>query len=510
MLRPVRQSLFRLQVLTHKRQSVILPKIFALLFCALSGQARGNTLQKSDFHVSAKILHMMEGGPFVIRVTLHYSGREPTEVHTHAFSPAAWIEAPKHWKRAIRPNLTLFVGNFDGGAQRLKTGDKWHEVHYLHQEFLDVPSGITQLIVKWEVRDYFQRADEKERSNLQSERKVIATPSTTINVDIPKATPERARNLAKQFQLSLKQHLSEKEVRHIVDCIRYTRHRAFAAVARGLIQNCKHPYFVLDLIDFIYNRTRDPRETNRFLLDVVLSKSSPPQHIVDTFHYWWVKEWQAKINYLADGIPQSPHGLRIAITERLRCPSLLTHDLQHLCNHFRARKRLLTDDQLQELSSAKNLWVCVLTWTSFSDRCDKTWILKLKRKLRELYRPLSQEELRHLIAQLDSQKYTERENASKELRRHGERVTDELKKVLANKSSFEVRARIKAILREIKQQPLGPFVERVIHHVAWQARNGGPSLEILQILAEGAGGYQLVQKARAALTKIDKEKTKKE
>jgi WD40 repeat protein len=117
--------------------------------------------------------------------------------------------------------------------------------------------------------------------------------------------------------------------------------------------------------------------------------------------------------------------------------------------------------------------------------------------------PVGAEQLRKLIADLDSDRFAERDKASKELERLGEVAEPELRLALKNPPSPEVRARIRTLLRKLS----GPSGARgrlqILRAISVLERSRtAKARQALGELAKAAPGALLGKEAQAALERL--------
>ncbi len=118
---------------------------------------------------------------------------------------------------------------------------------------------------------------------------------------------------------------------------------------------------------------------------------------------------------------------------------------------------------------------------------------------------VTDEKIKKLIADLDSDQFRVREAASASLRQLSDLAEPALRKALVSQPTLEVARRIEALLGAIDDPSSAPEQLRVdraveaLEHIATQeARN------ILKLLAQGAPQARLTQQAQAALKRLDK------
>jgi hypothetical protein len=113
--------------------------------------------------------------------------------------------------------------------------------------------------------------------------------------------------------------------------------------------------------------------------------------------------------------------------------------------------------------------------------------------------------LTDLLASLDSNIFSEREKAMRELESLGEVIEGDLKKVLRQRPSAEVRHRIDKLLEKTRRERLFPSEDRIraIRAVEVLERIGNcAARRALRTLAEGASEAQLTIEAKTALERL--------
>jgi HEAT repeat protein len=124
--------------------------------------------------------------------------------------------------------------------------------------------------------------------------------------------------------------------------------------------------------------------------------------------------------------------------------------------------------------------------------------------LRERLRPAVPADPRRvarLIAELDSERFAVRENATRELERLGESALPALRKVLSDSPSAEVHRRVEQLLAK----PAGADRLRDVRAVeALEHIGTSDAREVLQNLAKGTAEARLTREAKAALERLAK------
>jgi hypothetical protein len=106
-----------------------------------------------------------------------------------------------------------------------------------------------------------------------------------------------------------------------------------------------------------------------------------------------------------------------------------------------------------------------------------------------------------LIAQLDSEEFTEREKAERALEKMGEAVAHHLIKAIQGKGDLELRRRAQRLLKKCNETSiLGKQHHRAVATLEWI---GTPAARALLLrLADGAPGARLTIEARGALKRL--------
>jgi hypothetical protein len=127
--------------------------------------------------------------------------------------------------------------------------------------------------------------------------------------------------------------------------------------------------------------------------------------------------------------------------------------------------------------------------------------------LRERVRPAvpadADRRIGQLLADLDSEEFAVREEATTELARLGRAAEPALRKAFQGPPSQEVRRRVERLVEELDRQPLPPEQLRLLRAVEVLEQAGGPAArEVLQTLARGAPDAPLTRQAKSALGRL--------
>jgi WD40 repeat protein len=119
--------------------------------------------------------------------------------------------------------------------------------------------------------------------------------------------------------------------------------------------------------------------------------------------------------------------------------------------------------------------------------------------------PLDADKVQKLLVQLDSDRYKERQQASAELIKMGERVVPALDKVMAANPALDLQRRVENLLERLAGPKLIGEQLRVFRAVEVLERIGTPEArEVLERLANGAPGAIVTSSSQAALQRLSK------
>ena len=130
--------------------------------------------------------------------------------------------------------------------------------------------------------------------------------------------------------------------------------------------------------------------------------------------------------------------------------------------------------------------------------------------LRALLKPVAAPDLKdigRLTTDLDSESFSAREKATKELQKLGDLVLPALKKLLANPPSLEVKLRVQLLLDNIALAATSPDRMRPVRAIeALENMGTREALELLRDLARGAPGARITREAAASLERFAKKR----
>jgi RNA polymerase sigma factor (sigma-70 family) len=120
--------------------------------------------------------------------------------------------------------------------------------------------------------------------------------------------------------------------------------------------------------------------------------------------------------------------------------------------------------------------------------------------------PVDERKVARLLADLGSEEFTVRQQATEELEKLGSLVESELRKVLAGQPALETRRRVEQLLEKATadQVPSGEALQ-VLRAVELLERSGSAEAkDLLEALAKGAPGALATRQARASLDRLAK------
>jgi len=119
--------------------------------------------------------------------------------------------------------------------------------------------------------------------------------------------------------------------------------------------------------------------------------------------------------------------------------------------------------------------------------------------------PLDAALVQKMVTQLDSEVYKERQRATAELLKMGERVVPTLEKALASQPALELQRRLENLLDRLAGPKLTGEQVRTVRAVEVLERIGTPEArQHLQLLADGEPGALSTMTARGTLARMTK------
>jgi WD40 repeat protein len=126
--------------------------------------------------------------------------------------------------------------------------------------------------------------------------------------------------------------------------------------------------------------------------------------------------------------------------------------------------------------------------------------------MKERLRPINRVDaklLNRLLAGLDSDDFEDRQKATEELRRLGEKAEPALREALRANLSLETQKRVERLLKEVENKALSSAGLRTVRAVEVLEHAGTPEARsLLRVLTGGARGARLTEEAREALQRL--------
>jgi hypothetical protein len=394
-----------------------------------------------DFEIRAEPITVMDGGPFIVKVTFTYRGSEPLSIQKDFPSKSVWCEVPHHWRFQVR--VRGGNGLRSTGAFTLNPGDSESETLYLHHMYANITKGKAKLRLTWPIYEPGENGQ------------LLARPSMTLALDIPPADAAHLALLRKKLeQIVNRRDFSEKDWWNVNNHLRYTKHDALAPVVWRMIEKPLPYGNAPQLIALLHGLTEPPRHgVNSRFVDLISSQGWEPATLI--FDYW------------------------------------------------RSERIVLPAAEFDKLVHSKYVSTRLLTYITFPRQCDKAWTAGLIEELRNLTRPVPPAEFSRLLRGLDDDNFAVRQKTSNHLVQLGERVKPQLTKALHASLSAEADLRIRSALDKIEVSPYPPGCYPAIRYLV--SRIHTPEADVvLTALAEGDSNLWLTDYAKAALKDREK------
>lgn len=469
--------------------------LFATVLIGSLVAAPSPPAQEDPFTIRAETLFAVERGPVVVRVILRYQGRERIRVRQSFIDSNSRIKWPPHWSRR-EPELVGFDG-IPRGSRTMNRGDEWAEIHYLHHDYEDIPSGQVKLQIQWPVYSADKSKERAQVGRLFPQTPIIARPSVILHLDVPKTTPARVAEIARRIEQDLNRpRLSDDQMKHLFEVVLHSRHPEFIPLTVKLLDRECLNYPKARFIPFIYDCARTPSEAHAALVDYVLAPQPVAADAV--FWYWRNLRWRSSWAYVCQDLQRRGSLVQHLIVIALQPKQWLI--VERLIDYVQVKRLTLPASALRRLWGAPNIWVRTLAYATFPERCDRAWAAGLMKDLRRLNNPLPPEEFKHLLRQLDDGKFAVRERAAAELLCVGDGVEPALRNALKRPLSLELRRRIERLLTRINRERPDPLRRHTLADVAWM---GTPEARaVLETLSRGLPQARLTKEAAAALKEM--------
>src|SRR5205823_758773 len=129
---------------------VMIVKMMASVFAILALVLVSGDAHSATFLLQAEKVDALAGGPIVVKLTLIYQGEPTLEI----VGPTDWgqrqikVEAPAGW---IERKKMAEIINISVGQVKVKSGDRFTQVVYLHHNYTSIPKGKAAIKLTWPV-----------------------------------------------------------------------------------------------------------------------------------------------------------------------------------------------------------------------------------------------------------------------------------------------------------------------------------------------------------------------
>lgn len=383
-----------------------------------------------------------------LRATLGYHGKERLLAITPTCLGPGIAAVPDAW-RLVLPGPS--VKNLFVGACSIKPGCSWTRLVFVHHSYSGIRMGNARITIGWPVCE----PDRSKRSIWFG--RVIGGSESTIEVDVPPASPENLRALRQRMDSMLTQgKVSDPALNarsYVRGLVGYTKHREFTPLAIRLLA-ASQSSGNRDLLEQVKSATATKEEAIDAHLDHF--NSDPAQLFLDVF-----LEWQQEA------------------------------------------RSTVSRKQIGKLKRCDQVWVRVLAYATFPEEWDAASRDELLAQVGYRWPTDFRERVARLLSRLDDESFAVREAASVELGKAGEFVETQLRAFLQGQPSAEARHRVREVLKKVEADPARaeqPW-ERAVKVLSWhgskEARQG------LELLAGGPAEAALTKAARQALQRLE-------
>jgi hypothetical protein len=386
------------------------------------------------FRLRGEVIEAVQGGPVIIKATLAYQGNEEIEMRQMCYHNAE-IRNAKNWRFRLKAYPIDFVGISVVGYATIAPGATFTEYLVVH-DHCDAPAGKCNVDLTWSLHGMKDKKGE-----------VISDPSTRLVVNVLPATAENLVALCDRLVKCVRQpKQSEVNPELLADMVLFTKHRALLPAAFEMLETGNPHYPVFDLVAHIYALSPSANEVQGRMVNLV--------RLLDWKHgklslFWY---WQSK-------------------------------------------KMILPAEEMRRLMDNSDVWIRVLTYEAFGQKCDPIWVRRLLAELREVANPLPKGQFVRLLSELDDDRFRVRERATTKLIADAIRVEAQLKRCTQAGLSPETARRVKQILATIADRR--PFSPPSL--VLTGLSESPESQAILHALSNGAPGTWLTDEAKKLL-----------
>ena len=164
--------------------------------------------------------------------------------------------------------------------------------------------------------------------------------------------------------------------------------------------------------------------------------------------------------------------------------------------------KLPSKDQARSLLEAPNVWVRGLSIAAFPQHFEKKEAEAVHKQILDSFQPEPSKEFLTLLADLDSDLFPVREQATKKLALMGEPVEGMIIRTLAKSPPADAKQRLERILRDMVSADPVPESFRVIR--ALERIETPEAKELLKVIAEGPKELRSTREANKAIERLKK------
>ena len=455
----------------------------------LSLGALGHGLERpSGLELSLAVVHAVEGGPFVCRVTLTNTGTAVVRLTYGLLSDGSSCSAsaPSSWGAQYSPpaRSKIYSGTLGPFIKELNPGESWSRNLYLQQHYEAVRAGEVPLRFGWKVRLDGEMIKDNE-----------FTMSHTTNVKVQPATEENLKQIVESLRGEVSQAEPDSErFEHLADVVIGSQNTALVPIAMDLLSRCPSTALRQELVAATYECCSSPDQA--FAQIIGYLRSAEPTGSPAFFEHWKAQAVRhsklQRLEELRNTNPTGPEYRLLETDRRLRAFEAGT------CRPARHPDTRLTTEQLAQLRGIESAWIRALVFMSFPAECPAEWVSKLIADLKQLSRPPSPERFEQLLKDLDSLRFRTREQATADLRQSGDTGLPDLRQALFNNNlSVEQRERLKRLVADIEREPVPLMVREMLKYL--RGRDTPQSRQVLEALTYNLPSARVTKEAKAAL-----------
>ena len=454
-----------------------------------------------ELRLNLSVKYALEGGPFVCKVELKNVSDAYLQYGVPSSGHAANARPLGKWKERKEPlcRVGVMFGCFEPQT-RVFGMDQAEHTFFFHRDFLSVPAGKVPVGFGWDVYRLVKKPKELE---------LLFEIKETQKVEILPATPKNVAVVLHRLEAEFIQVAKDSEGKsdygwwnhdpaaEFVETITRCQHKEFLPLLLRTLDRLSSAYFRRQIVATIYESFATPEEGFAAVADYL---SSPhPVSAGDVFAYWSEEETQHAMSKC-----RQQELLKKQEVKPLDYKNFNVESFHH-ANTFseeeawKTSKRHLdtrpTKEQFERLFTTKNIWIRILLYSHFPDRCSKAWVKTLLDDLKQgggMPRRLGE-----LLAKLDDDSFEVRERASAELLSSDPADACYLRAMNTKTLSLEAKARLREVLAHIDNPDGHRLWQRTIRHLG---ENPSPqNRKMLEILKASNYPSRITKAARQAI-----------